>query len=207
MFNQTYAKMGAAFIQEYNLDCQVIPLKYKFPFAHWLSGLLNNPTPGIANSSYWSLATGFGVAPIPGSCIAILDIDNIEHPLCRYIQWEYDLDRGLCVGHGDHRHYYLELPQPFEGLISITRDRVLAHAGYEIPDGSDYSCDGDEEILSLRGIGAYVVGPGSDHKDGTEYKVLGPMRRPVKFTPRMSYELMRLLRLYTSKNGDHHESL
>lgn len=92
----------------------------------------------------WADATGFCVAPIQGSKLAICDIDDqgFGRELLAAIP---DLKKTYTVRRGPHAHIY----------IHLARQMPQASAKLKNPDGS--------ERASLRGTGAYVIGAGSQH--------------------------------------------
>jgi len=94
----------------------------------------------------WQDATGFAIAPVQGSDFFILDVDCPDFAQ-RLFQRIPILEKSLRVCRGQNLHIYLKLPSP-EDLRSIH---------------SKKSTKG--ELASLRGSGAYVVGPYSLHLD------------------------------------------
>jgi len=91
----------------------------------------------------WTHATGFGVVPVRGSDLHILDVDCPAFLKLLFAKLPR-LSSSLRVERGGHQHIYLRM----EGLKQSILSKKQPGLG---------------EIASLRGHGAYVVGPYSQH--------------------------------------------
>ncbi len=107
----------------------------------------------------WRPATGYAVAPRGNSGLICLDIDE-SAILPDVYQAAPALLSSLHVRRGDHLHVYARLP------------RAVGRATLSLP--SLYRPG--HEAASLRGAGAYWIGPGSRHEAGDIYEADG---RPV----------------------------
>ncbi|MHB8626508.1 MAG: bifunctional DNA primase/polymerase [Aggregatilineales bacterium] len=99
-------------------------------------------TPGVHGRA-WQSATGYALAPVLGSCLAIIDVDDAEF-MAAMRSAVPRLAQTFQVTRGPHVHFYVNLAVPL--VQSVLK---LRH--------------GASEIASIRGVGAYVVGPYSDH--------------------------------------------
>lgn len=93
----------------------------------------------------WEAATGYAVAPSPGSRLVIIDCDDHEFTQ-RLLLMLPAVVNTYRVERGDHSHFYVKIARDLLGAtISLRDDRG--------------------EVASLRGSGSYVVGAGSDHPE------------------------------------------
>lgn len=126
-------------------DAAFFPAYGKRPICEaWKPYLARAGVHGAADQ--WARATGYCVAPIQGSKLAIIDIDDpaFKAELVAAIP---EPTESYTVRRGDHCHLYIRLARP----LPKASFKLLA------PDGS--------ERASLRGTGAYVIGAGSAHYD------------------------------------------
>ncbi|MHB8626512.1 MAG: bifunctional DNA primase/polymerase [Aggregatilineales bacterium] len=130
------------------------PLRGKVPLvAEWKPCL---ESPGVYGSDdEWAPATGYALAPVQGDTLAVLDVDDPEVAQALLAQFPC-LAATFQVMRADHAHFYLHLAAPLS-------QACLKH----------WNTAPKRETASLRGIGAYVVGPLSDHAFGDTYRPNG----------------------------------
>ncbi|MBX3082952.1 MAG: bifunctional DNA primase/polymerase [Anaerolineae bacterium] len=135
------------------LECEAFPVVGKAPaLGHeWRQNALGRPGTHQATYDAWNAATGYALTPIPGSTLAIIDIDDPTFAP-KLLEKFPALRTALTVSRDNHRHIYVRLEKPLP----------KATAQIKSPAG--------DEIASLRGAGAYVVGPYSQHPTGAVYK-------------------------------------
>ena len=140
-------KRRTAALYARRLNMAAFPLVGKVPAEseRWLS--YTRSAGAFGSDAAWARATGYALAPIMGGCRAIIDIDDIE-AASALIMVLATLKFTFAVTSGRGIHYYVDLAKPINGIHKL---------------GTDH------EIASLRGHGAYVAGPGSDHADGSVY--------------------------------------
>jgi hypothetical protein len=155
--------MTATFYSK-RLGYECFPLTGKTPALgyEWQQNALGQSGVHSASLVHWQAATGFAMAPVAGSKDVILDIDDptfesqIKDVLPR-------VHNAFTVRRGDHCHIYLRLQSSLPKAYLTLRDDK-------------------QERASLRGAGAYVVGPRSLHPDGDVYTPInnaGPMELDV----------------------------
>ncbi len=126
------------------------PVRGKVPLvAEWTtyrekSGLYGTETD-------WSQATGYALAPVQGTSLAVLDVDDPAASQSLLAEFP-SLAETFQVHRSDHVHFYLCLADP------------LSQAGLK-----RWNHTPKREVASLRGTGMYVVGPLSDHPEGDLY--------------------------------------
>jgi hypothetical protein len=128
----------------------------------------------------WAAATGYAVAPVESPCpLVILDVDDHNSETVRAALAIID-GETFTVGRGDHRHYYIRLTSPLpKAAIQVTALNLKTMK--------------EKEVCSLRGPGAYVVGPGSIHPSGDEYRVVSRWGVPVReLSPAQTAALLAL---------------
>lgn len=151
--------LALACLEINQLPAQAFPLDGKHPApGHFWTRMLTQSQAGVQPSGYWPRATGFGLAPYRGSHLAFVDIDQPHHPVARSIFSFIPPEDTFTVGRGDHLHLYLILARM---LPQSTLKRIDAQG---------------REVVSLRGYGAYLVGPGSRHPTGEIYRVVSSAR-------------------------------
>jgi len=99
----------------------------------------------------WARATGYAVAPVVGSRLVIIDLDDFRHlealrAICPALGQTFTVTRGP-----EHLHLYCNLAVGVLDKAYLTRR------------------ENNREVASIRGTGAYVVGPESDHSSGDPY--------------------------------------
>lgn len=126
------------------------PLRGKVPLITQWKPCLD--APGIYGSDEeWTQATGYALAPVQGTLLAVLDVDDPAVAQALVAQFP-TLAATFQVMRADHIHFYLQLADP------------LSHACLK-----HWNATPKRETASLRGVGAYVVGPLSDHPSGERY--------------------------------------
>lgn len=141
--------------------------------------------PGVYGDG-WETATGYALAPVVGSNLVILDADNPAFAvrLCAALP---RLAETFQVHRGGHIHFYLMLVLP------------LAQAVLKLRRGA-------AEIASLRGAGAYVVGPYSDHPaSGERYlpSQLGEFCAPITLDLLEQQTLLDLFKAEADPTSSH----
>lgn len=126
--------------------------------------------------SQWRASTGYAVAPVLVKYpLAILDLDQPEHPACQRV---LELVGKTLRVEARGVHLYVRLPY------------LLANYALKDAEG--------REVLSLRGVGRYVVGPGSHHPDPS----VGLYRVTVAVPPRLlSAAVTKALHAILAGNG------
>ena len=147
------------YAKRFNVECA--PLKGKIPFRGYR--FVRNEGVYQAKSSHWDKASGYFVAPITGSLLAIIDIDSPQFYNILLTTFPF-LKHSFTVRRGDHYHVYVILPRPIGAAYISAKD------------------DNRHEIASLRGVGSYVVGPYSRHKSGDIYTPLDDSASPAELT-------------------------
>jgi hypothetical protein len=99
----------------------------------------------------WSRATGYAVAPVVGSRLVIIDLDDFRQletlrEICPALGQTFTVTRGP-----EHLHLYCNL------AVGVLDKAYLMRR------------ENNREVASIRGTGAYVVGPESDHSSGEQY--------------------------------------
>lgn len=130
------------------------PAKAGFVPHEWGEKALGKP--GVHDTPAWlnPHVTGYALTPPVGSLLAFLDMDQPDIPP----NLAFLPLNTFTVRRGDHRHFYLYLARPMD------------HASYKYGQ-IDLRTEKHIEIASLRGVGAYVVGPGSRHESGDMYEI------------------------------------
>ena len=131
-------------------------------------------SPGLHGSDAdWKRATGYAIAPTSNSAVHIIDVDQNSFltPLFEAIP---ELIETLWIQRGERFHFYVHTGLPLQQAIVSLRDKRGA------------------EVASIRGVGAYAVGPWSDHpSSGDIYKSTDP-----RYTPPIRLTAEQTKRLY-----------
>ena len=132
------------------LGAAVFPVRGKVPLtATWKPYLMAAGDYGT--DAEWANATGYAVAPILTSHLVIVDLDDLAQAetlfhLCPTLRQTFAVNRGTA-----HLHLYCHLAVGHLDKAYLMRRET------------------NREVASLRGAGAYVVGPESSHPSGDLY--------------------------------------
>lgn len=128
------------------------PLVGKVPALGLRSWIAFTARVGVyGGEAIWEKATGYALAPVQATSVVVLDVDS--DAFAESIRAKFpalDQTFGTWTGYKG-AHFYLTLAYPLPSALLSIKD-----AGHE--------------IASLRGHGAYVVGPESDHASGRQYE-------------------------------------
>lgn len=163
------------------LGCETFPVIGKLPaFGHkWnTEKALGHAGVQAASHHVWDAATGYALTPIRGGLLVVAEYDDpaFGSLLLRELPV---LRRALHVRRDDHGHFYVVLAAPLpQCYVSLK----IGHGQTAV------------EMASLRGTGAYVVGPKSRHPSG-QYYLESHGTRPVPLTERDTQTLFRLFHI------------
>jgi hypothetical protein len=144
--------LGFALTLTKRYGCEAFPVADKKPVDGFAWSQYRLGAPGIhpVAMRLWNKGTGYALAPVKGSRLAFLDVDDSAFSALLLTKIP-NLINAPSHQRADHVHYVLFLPAPMD------------QAQISLPDPSG------GEIASLRGHGAYVVGPYSYHESGESY--------------------------------------
>ncbi len=128
----------------------VFPVCGKVPIVPSWAPYLDAPG-NYGTDEEWFRATGYAVAPVVGSRLVIIDLDDFRQletlrEICPALGQTFTVIRGP-----EHLHLYCNLAVGVLDKAYLTRR------------------ENNREVASIRGTGAYVVGPESDHSSGDQY--------------------------------------
>lgn len=140
------SKFAVAQLVAWALGAVAFPTYDKRPALPWRELLDYRPNA----FGHFDFATGFGLAPLPGSTLICLDFD-CPYTLKDFLLQVPELQASFRVHRGDHRHIWCHLASsPSKAILSLRDEQ-------------------NQELVSLRGAGAYTIGPFSDHPSGDLY--------------------------------------
>ena len=128
----------------------VFPVRGKIPLTATWKPYLTAPG-DYGTDEEWASATGYAVAPVLNSNLVIIDLDDLTKAetlfhLCPTLRQTFMVTRGTA-----HLHLYCQLAVGHLSKAYLTRR------------------EDNHEVASIRGAGAYVVGPESSHPSGDLY--------------------------------------
>jgi len=111
----------------------------------------------VDNTDIWEEATGFSLVPPKDSLLTLVDLDSPDFAV-KILQLLPQIEQSAGSRRGPNQHRYIKLSRPLQQAYITKRDEQ------------------GQELGSLRGHGAYVVGPGSLHPSGDTYiPIPGPV--------------------------------
>jgi putative DNA primase/helicase len=151
------------------MSFRVFPIrpKGKIPAVKWKEAATNNDK---EIEALWEEYPGSNIGIACGEGLVVIDLDDPECDAAKWLQEKLPPTMTVQTGRGFHYYYHCEKSKEL---------RNLQLSG-----------------VDLRTDGGLVVGPGSIHRNGTQYVIVGPEDKPVDL-PEEVFEYLKT----ATKNG------